>query len=124
MKTPLGRFAAASLPVLAVGCAAPERAPEPMPGAYAPVSVTDPGVVAAAAHALDAQRAAMRVAGDPATLELAGLRSAAWQVVAGVNYRLEMTVRRAGTEQGATADVWWQAWRQPDPYRLTRWTWH
>lgn len=123
MRKRIGRIAVASLPVLAAGCAASDRPPEPMPGAFSSVATSDAGVIAAATYAVDAQRASMRAAGDPAAIELVRVREARRQVVAGVNYRLEMTVLRAGAEQAASAEVWWQAWRQPDPYRLTRWSW-
>ncbi len=123
MGSHVARLTAAALALLAVGCAASDRPDPPMPGAYAVVPATDAGVLAAAAHAIDAQREAMRAAGDTAPIELVRVHEARRQVVAGVNYRLEMTVRRAGAERAASAEVWWQAWRQPDPYRLTRWTW-
>jgi hypothetical protein len=103
---------------------ASDRAPGPLPGAFSSVAVSDAGVVAAAAHAVAAKREAMRAAGEPDTIELIQVREARVQVVAGANYRLEMTVLRAGAERAASAEVWWQAWRQPDPYRLTRWSWH
>jgi hypothetical protein len=28
-----------------------------------------------------------------------------------------------GREKQAEAIVWWQAWRNPDPYQLTSWKW-
>jgi len=124
MRRWIGRIAVASLPAFAAGCAASDRPPEPTPGAFSSVPASDAGVLAAAAHAVDAQRASMRAAGDTAAIELLRVREARRQVVAGVNYRLEMTVLRAGAERAASAEVWWQAWRQPDPYRLTRWSWH
>jgi hypothetical protein len=32
-------------------------------------------------------------------------------------------VKHDGVEKTADAVVWWQAWRKPDPYQLTSWTW-
>jgi hypothetical protein len=45
------------------------------------------------------------------------------QVVAGLNYRLQLRVTLDGEEKTAEALVWWQAWRKPEPYQLTSWTW-
>jgi hypothetical protein len=94
-----------------------------MPGGYSKVPVTDERVVAAAAFAIDTERQALKAAGEPAQLQLLSLVGAEQQVVAGMNYRLNLKVTRNGKEQLADAVVWWQAWRQPDPFRLTSWQW-
>ena len=94
-----------------------------MPGAYTAVPVTDEKVVSAAAFAIDAKRKAMLAAGEPAALELVIIQRAEQQVVAGLNFRLELRVKWNGKEHPARAMVWWQAWRKPDPYRLTSWEW-
>ena len=122
MLIPVG---AASLLLLLTASAkvasAPESRPTAMPGGYASVPVTDERVAAAAAFAIDAERQALRAAGEPAQLELLSIQKAEQQVVAGVNYRLNLKVKRNGKEQLADAVVWWQAWRQPEPFRLTSW---
>ena len=94
-------------------------------GGYAVGSVTNKEVVAAAAFAIKAQQHAMQENKDaePPKLELATILQAEQQVVAGVNYRLKLKVKLNGTEKTAEAIVWWQAWRKPDPYRLTSWAW-
>lgn len=118
---------AASFLVLLAACgkvaSAPEARPTATPGGYTSVPLTDERVAAAAAFAIDAERQALKAAGEPARLELLGIQKAEQQVVAGVNYRLNLKVQRNGKEQFADAVVWWQAWRQPEPFRLTSWNW-
>lgn len=116
-------FSAASPFLLMTACAKVDSTPHPMPGAYAPASVTDPNVQAAARFALNAEQEALLKAGESATLELVDIVGAEQQVVAGVNYRLRLRVRRNGQAQDAEALVWWQAWRTPDPYQLNSWRW-
>lgn len=103
----------------------PGRAQESMPGAYSRVAVTEKHVKDAAAFAVAAQRQAMRdpTSGRPAELELVAIDGAEQQIVAGITYRLELTVKVDGKSKPAQAVVWWQAWRTPDPYRMTSWTW-
>ena len=114
---------AAPLLLLLVACADVTSAPRSMPGGYAAVPVNQSDVTQAAAFAVEAERQALKAAGQPALLELMNVLTAEQQVVAGVNYRLSLKVKRNGQEQVADAVVWWQAWRQPDPYRLTSWAW-
>jgi hypothetical protein len=110
--------------LLASACAAGTPAVGPAVGAYADAPVTDPQVVAAARFAVAAAREAQTARGGPPdTLERVAVVRAQRQVVAGINYRLSLRVGREGAERSATAEVWWQAWRTPDPYRLTRWRW-
>jgi hypothetical protein len=106
---------------LSVGCAATEF----KPGGYAPASVTSKEVVAAATFAVEAQQQVMRQQpGEASTrLELIDIQAAEQQVVSGVNYRLRLKVKHKERERTAEAIVWWQTWRQPDPYRLTSWRW-
>lgn len=93
-------------------------------GGYSAVSVTDPAVRAAAAFAITAEQPLRPPPGLPtAKLELVKILSAQAQVVAGLNYRLRLKVRVNGVERLAEVVVWWQAWRTPDPYRLTAWNW-
>jgi hypothetical protein len=99
---------------------------QPAPaGGYAKASVTHKEVVAAAAFAIKAQRKAMQEKKETALpkLELVKILHAEQQVVAGINYRLKLKVTLNGKEKTAEAVVWWQAWRKPDPYQLTSWTW-
>jgi hypothetical protein len=95
------------------------------PGGYATASVTNKEVVAAAAFAIKAQQDAMLEKKDmePPKLELLTISQAEQQVVAGMNYRLQLKVKLNGTEKTADAIVWWQAWRKANPYQLTSWTW-
>ncbi|NLX27189.1 MAG: hypothetical protein GXY61_14725 [Lentisphaerae bacterium] len=44
-------------------------------------------------------------------------------VVASMNYKLTLSVRVDGKAREAEAIVWWQAWRNPNPYILTAWEW-
>ena len=100
-------------------------AQQSIPGGYAGASLTNGEVVAAAAFAIKAQQIAMTREGDvkPPGLELVTIMGAEQQVVAGMNYRLQLKVKLDGKEKTAEAIVWWQAWRKPDPYKLTSWTW-
>ena len=110
----------AILCALGSGCAE-----KPMPGGYAKASVTDKNVLAAARFAITAQSDAIRQAKDrpQTTLELLSVITAEQQVVAGANYHLILSVKENGNPRTADVVVWWQAWRKPDPYRLTSWTW-
>ena len=94
-------------------------------GGYAPASVTSKEVVAAADFAIKAQAKAMqqKQEAEAPKLELVTILGAEEQVVAGMNYRLQLKVKLNGQEKTATATVWWQAWRKPAPYELTAWNW-
>lgn len=87
--------------------------------------MTNKEVVAAAAFAIKAQQDAIQKNTDkePPKLELVTILQAEEQVVAGMNYRLKFSVKLNGKEKTAEAIVWWQAWRKPDPYQLSSWTW-
>ena len=61
--------------------------------------------------------------GEAPKLELVTILGAEKQVVAGMNYRLQLRVNLNGQEKIATATVCWQAWRKPAPYELTAWSW-
>lgn len=108
---------------LLAACADVTSAPRNLPGGFTAVPVNQSEVTQAAAFAVEAEWQALKAAGQPAPLELLSILSAEQQVVAGVNYRLSLKVKRNGQEQVADAVVWWQAWRQPEPYRLTSWEW-
>jgi len=108
------------LSVLSSGCAT-----KPMVSGYTQASVTDKEVVAAAQFAITAQS---NVTQQPdirqrATLELLRVIAAEKQVVAGMNYRLILSVNENGNRKTANAIVWWQPWRKPNPYELTSWKW-
>jgi hypothetical protein len=94
-------------------------------GGYNTVSVDNKEVVAAAAFAIEAQKKAIqeKTGGKPANLELITILKAEQQVVAGMNYRLNLKVKLNGKEKTAETIVWWQAWRRPNPYQLTSWAW-
>jgi len=100
-------------------------AKEPLAGGWSPVAVTNMNVVAAADFAVKAEEKAMQDRTDErsASLELMAIQAAQQQVVAGINYRLTLTVKRNGKKKTAEAVVWWQGWRKPDPYQLTSWDW-
>jgi hypothetical protein len=103
-------------------------------GGFAVVSTTEREVKSAAAFAVKAQQTALRKESvgldDPKAkpqpiprLALVRIVAAEHQVVAGMNYRLQLRVTLDGEEKTADALVWWQAWRKPEPYQLTSWTW-
>lgn len=111
--------------ILFAGCATqPVREP-PLCGGYSAAALRDEQVIAAAAFAVEAQREALRrdKGTQPGALVLVKILDAQQQVVAGVNYRLRLKVRLDGRDREAEALVWWQAWRLPDPYKLTSWDW-
>jgi len=114
-----------AVPVLAALMIAPTAAAEPLAGGWQKVAVTNRDVIAAAEFAVAAHARGTPAPNDggPATLELVEILAAEQQMVAGVNYRLLLSVKRDGKPEVAQAIVWWQAWRKPDPYQLTSWTW-
>ena len=94
-------------------------------GGWSQVSATKKEAVNAADFAIKAEEKTMqdRKNGKPEKLELVEILAVKEQVVAGMNYRLTLKVKLNGKEKRAEATVWWQAWRKPDPYRLTSWKW-
>lgn len=96
-----------------------------MTGSYSDVAVTEKTVIDAAEFAVEAQAAKMANENSSASgkLELQQILSAQQQVVSGVNYRLEVAVSLDGEQKIAEAVVWWQSWREPEPYILTSWSW-
>jgi Aspartic acid proteinase inhibitor len=115
------RVAFAAL-ALVTGIAATSCSP-PMPGGFSSVSISDSHVIAAASFAIAAQQKVLATEMPGARLDLVKINRARSQVVAGTNYVLQLTVKLNGLEQPAEATVWWQAWRTPDPYQLTAWSW-
>ncbi len=116
----------ATVLVLAAAIPFASWAQSSLPGGYSSAAVTNQEVTTAAAFAIRAQQAALSGKKDapPTKLELVAIQQAEQQVVAGLNYRLKLKVKVNGKEQTAEAIVWWQAWRKPDPYQLTSWTWN
>lgn len=113
-------LAAAMLPHLTAIAA--DQSATMKPGGWSEVAVTDEGVVAAAAFAVQAQRAAMQEAGDQGKLVLEKVEAAQQQVVAGMNYRLTLRVQTAGPARTAEALVWARVWlEEPERYQLTSW---
>ena len=108
---------------LALGGLAPDGAGAGKPGGYTAAAVTNQEVVAAAQFAIATQAKTLQQDAPTARLELASIQQAEQQVVAGMNYRLRLKVRHDGAEKLVEAVVWWQAWSQEEPYRLTAWTW-
>ncbi len=104
---------------------APAAAAEPLAGGWERVAVTSRDVIAAAEFAVAAHASEAPVPDDRSgsAIELVDILAAEQQVVAGVNYRLLLSVKRDGQPEVAQAIVWWQAWRNPDPYQLTSWIW-
>ena len=96
-----------------------------MTGSFSDVPVTDKAVVDAAEFAVEAE--AMKMSGETtsaqAKMELLEILNAQQQVVSGMKYRLKVAVNLDGKEIVAEAVVWWQAWREPNPYILTSWNW-
>ena len=106
-------------------CPSAPQAQQTLTGGYNTVPVDNKEVVAAAAFAIEAQKKAIqeKTGGKPANLELITILKAEQQVVAGMNYRLTLKVKLNGKEKTAETIVWRQAWRQPNPYQVTSWTW-
>jgi hypothetical protein len=102
-------------------------AQQPLVGGYSTASVSKKEVVEAAQFAVHAQEQAMeRQAGKgakPVALTLEKIAGAEEQVVAGMNYKLQLWVKLNGRKRPAKAIVWWQAWRKPNPYQLVSWNW-
>jgi hypothetical protein len=92
------------------------------PGGWSEVPATDPGVVAAAAFAVQARQAAMRESGDQSEMSLESVARAEQQVVQGKNYRLTLRVQTANGPRTAEAVVWARVWLdEGDRYQLTSW---
>lgn len=89
----------------------------PLAGGFSEASVSDQEVKAAADFAVAAQAAV-----EKKKIELVSITAAQTQVVAGMNYKLTLEVLVDGKKQTVEALVWWQSWRQPDPYQLSSWT--
>ncbi len=85
-----------------------------MPGGYAAASVGDENVVAAAQFAVSEESKKGNL------LTLVSVDAAETQVVAGMNYRLRLTVKDSGNSRKAEAVVY----RNLEPnLSLTSWSW-
>jgi len=114
------RWLSLALLLPALCLAAPAAAMKP--GSWSKVAATDQGVVAAAAFAVQARQAAMRADGDETKLELKAIETAEQQVVAGLNYRLQLEVSASGKRGRAVAIVWARQWlEEAQRYELTSW---
>ncbi len=94
-------------------------------GGYGKASTASKEVRDAARYAIEAQagKTGAKTSGAATKLELVKILGAQKQVVAGINYRLKLQVKVNGMIKEADVVVWWQAWRKPEPYRLTYWKW-
>lgn len=106
---------------LSVSC----EAAESKPSGYAPTPVASKDVMAAATLVVETQQKVIREQPHEASakLELVSIQAAEQQVVSGISYRLKLQVKHNDKDRLAEAIVWSQAWRKPDPYRLTSWRW-
>lgn len=113
------------VPLFALCTLAGSCASDTPPGGYRKVSASQKEVVEAARFAIKAESKALQDKSSTALppIELLKVVHAEEQVVAGMNYALELSVRQGGRERTAKAVVWWQAWRKAEPYQLTSWTW-
>lgn len=96
-----------------------------MPGGFSDVPVTNKAVIAAAEFAVETKATQLvnDQQSDAVQMKLLQILRAQQQIVSGVNYKLKVEVSLNGKEKMAETVVWWQAWRQPDPYVLTSWSW-
>jgi hypothetical protein len=88
---------------------------KPIPGGWSSVAVDDARVKIAAQHAVAAQ-----AANDSAELKLLAIEDAQRQVVAGINYKLKLSVTKGDRQQRAIATVWGKL---NGTYELTAWGW-
>ncbi|MDB6137025.1 MAG: proteinase inhibitor cystatin [Verrucomicrobiaceae bacterium] len=120
MKNRLLHLVIALLALSAGGCMSQSLS---LPGTYIATDVKGKEVPPAAAFAVAAEARALQPNDAHPALTLVKIVAAEQQVVAGMNFKLTLTVTQDGKEKTAVATVWWQSWRKPDPYRLTGWEW-
>ncbi len=113
-KTLLVALATAALCAIFVSAAA-GRQEIPMAGGYSEAAADDPEVLKAARFAVEEQG---RRQGRPVTL--VAVRRAEKQVVAGLNYRLQLSVRSGGEDREASAVVYQNL---KNAYSLSDWKW-
>mgnify|MGYP001137883716 CR=1 FL=1 len=110
---------------LTPACADRKPVHGPICGGWSPAAVSNEAVVAASVFAIKAKKELLQAKSgtEKPDLTLATILKAEQQVVAGVNYRLWLAVILDGRHRVAETIVWWQSWRDPDPYRLVSWDW-
>lgn len=91
-----------------------------MMGGYSDVPVTDPGVIAAANFAVSEQAGKEHAPRGHHGFKLDEILSAKQQVVAGMNYDLELKVKVNHGKKNAQAIVYKNL---RDSYQLTSWVW-
>jgi hypothetical protein len=88
---------------------------KPVPGGWSSVAVDDARVKLAARQAVAAQASI-----DGTKLTLVEIEDAQRQVVAGINYKLKLSVTKGDRQQRANATVWGKL---NGGYELTAWAW-
>ena len=88
---------------------------KPIPGGWSSVAVDDARVKIAARQAVAAQASI-----DGTELTLVAIEDAQRQVVAGINYKLTLSVKNGDQRQRANATVWGKL---NGSYELTAWAW-
>ena len=96
-----------------------------IPGGLLEAPVHSEPIRNAAAYAIQAQERLLQTekGAEGSKLKLVKIIAAREQVVAGMNYHLKLLVKANHKDRQADVVVWWQAWRQPEPYELTSWKW-
>lgn len=89
-------------------------------GGYSDVAVTNPEVIAAANFAVDEQAKKESAVGESGSFKLNKIISAKQQVVAGMNYDLQLKVKVRGDKKIAQAIVYKSL---SGTYQLTSWVW-
>ncbi|MCX7885993.1 MAG: cystatin domain-containing protein [Verrucomicrobiae bacterium] len=108
--------------LLAVVACSAAQVPGPVVGGVSPASASDEDVVAAARFAVKEQQKLMRQSKETARARLAlvKIESAQRQVVAGLNFKLELKVRADKEQKCAEAIVYRDL---SGKLRLTSWNW-
>ena len=86
-----------------------------VPGGWSATALDDARVKIAAQRAVES-----KAASDGAVLTLNSIEAAQRQVVAGMNYKLRLSVSKGGQPQFANATVWAKL---NGTYELTAWSW-
>lgn len=95
----------------------------PAAGGYSQAPLTDPSVLAAADIAVQGETYYLQhqPGGEATQLTLVSIANAEQQVVAGMNYRLQLKVKHNGRERLAEAVLFKPL--SANPMTLTSWTW-
>jgi hypothetical protein len=82
-------------------------APPMMVGGYAPTEVTNPNVINAANFAVSSEQQTLtQVFNRPVSIKLLRIDQATQQVVAGINYKMQLSLIINGEQKQATAVVY------------------